>query len=235
MDMICDNLANIQKRIVNAARRSNRSPGEIRVVAVSKRCAQEKIAAAIDCGQYLFGENYVQESSEKIPSINRRSPDCNLAWHFIGKLQTNKAGKAAELFDVIETVDNVKLARALEKHLAPLGKTLKIYIQVNIGREAQKSGVLPEHCENLLKQLAGFEHLQVRGLMAMPPYFTDPEKSRPFFQEMRGLAEYLVSGKLIGVKQPVELSMGMSGDFEVAIEEGATVIRLGTALFGARV
>ena len=235
MDMICDNLAHIQERLANAARRSNRSADEIKVVAVSKRCAQEKIAAAIDCGQYLFGENYVQESSEKIPFINRTFSGCNIAWHFIGKLQTNKAPKAAELFDVIETVDNVKLARALEKHLAPLGKTLKIYIQVNIGREAQKSGVLPEHCENLLKQLAGFEHLQVRGLMAMPPYFTDPQKSRPFFKEIRDLAEYLVSGKLIGVNEPVELSMGMSGDFEVAIEEGATVIRIGTALFGTRV
>ena len=235
MNMICDNLAHIQERIANAARRANRSPDQIKLVAVTKRFSREKIAEAIGCGHYLFGENYVQESSEKIPYINRTFPDCNIAWHFIGKLQTNKAGKAAELFDVIETVDNVKLAKALEKHLAALDKSIKIYLQVNIGREEQKSGVLPEHCENLLNQLTDFEHLKVRGLMTMPPYFTDPEKTRPFFKEMRDLAEYLGSVKLIGVDEPVELSMGMSTDFEVAIEEGATVIRLGTALFGARV
>ncbi len=233
--MICDSLAHINERIANAARRSNRSPDEITLVAVTKRFSKENIAEAIECGQYIFGENYIQESSEKIPYLNKAFADYNVAWHFIGKLQTNKARKAAELFDVIETVDSVKLAKALEKHLAALGKSIKIFIQVNIGKEEQKSGVLPEQCENLLQQLSGFEHLKVRGLMAMPPYFADPEKSRPFFKEMRNLAEYLVSGKLIGVNEPVELSMGMSGDFEVAIEEGATVIRLGTALFGARV
>lgn len=233
--MICDSLANIKEQIANAARRSNRSPDEITLVAVTKRFSKENIGEAIGCGQYIFGENYIQESSEKIHYLNKAFADCNIAWHFIGKLQTNKARKAAELFDVIETVDSVKLAKALEKHLAALGKSIKIFIQVNIGREKQKSGILPEQCENLLQQLSGFEHLKVRGLMTMPPYFTDPEKTRPFFKEMRDLAEYLVSGKLIGENEPVELSMGMSGDFEVAIEEGATVIRLGTALFGARV
>ncbi len=233
--MICDSLANINERIANAARRSNRSPDEITLVAVTKRFSKENIAEAIGCGQYIFGENYIQESSEKIPYLNKAFADYNIAWHFIGKLQSNKARKATEHFDVIETVDSVKLAKALEKHLAVLGRSIKIFIQVNIGREEQKSGVLPEQCENLLQQLSGFEHLKVRGLMAMPPYFADPEKSRPFFKEMRNLAEYLVSGKLIGINEPVELSMGMSGDFEVAIEEGATVIRLGTALFGARV
>ncbi len=233
--MICDSLANINERIANAARRSNRSPDEITLVAVTKRFSKENITEAIRCGQYIFGENYIQESSEKIPYLNKAFADYNIAWHFIGKLQSNKARKAAEHFDVIETVDSVKLAKALEKHLAVLGRSIKIFIQVNIGREEQKSGVLPEQCENLLQQLSGFEHLKVRGLMAMPPYFADPEKSRPFFKEMRDLAEYLVSGKLIGVNEPAELSMGMSGDFEVAIEEGATVIRLGTALFGARV
>jgi pyridoxal phosphate enzyme (YggS family) len=233
--MICDSLANIKERIANAARRSNRSPDEITLVAVTKRFSKENIGEAIGCGQYIFGENYIQESSEKIRYLNKAFADCNIAWHFIGKLQTNKARKAAELFDVIETVDSAKLAKTLEKHLTALGKSIKIFIQVNIGREEQKSGVLPEQCENLLQQLSGFEHLKVRGLMAMPPYFTDPEKTRPFFKEMRHLAEHLVSGKLIGVNEPVELSMGMSGDFEVAIEEGATVIRLGTALFGARV
>ena len=233
--MICNSIATIRKQIATAASLSNRRPDDITLVAVAKRFSKEKIADAIECGQFIFGENYIQESSEKIPYINKAYANHNITWHFIGKLQTNKARKAAELFDVIETVDNIKLATALEKHLAALGKSIKIYIQVNIGREQQKSGVLPENCAHLLEQLAGFKHLKIIGLMAMPPYSTDPEKNRPFFKKMRDLADSLVSGKLIGADQPVELSMGMSGDFEVAIEEGATVIRVGTALFGQRV
>ena len=232
--MICNSLASIQERIANAARRSNRSPDEIKLVAVSKRFSKEKIAEAIGCGQFIFGENYIQESSEKIPYILHKWSDCNISWHFIGKLQSNKARKAAELFDVIETVDSIKLAKNLEKYLAVLDKMLTAYVQINIGREEQKSGIMPDECENFLRQLSGLQHLQIKGLMAMPPYFADPEKTRPFFIEMRKLAEHLVSSKLIGHKGPVELSMGMSGDFEVAIEEGATVVRLGTALFGPR-
>ena len=234
MDMICDNLANIQERIANAARRSCRSPDDIKLVAVSKRFSKEKINEAIGCGQFVFGENYIQESAPKIPSIVQKWTGCNIAWHFIGKLQSNKARKAAELFDVIETIDSIKLARTLEKHLATLDKTLTAYVQINIGREEQKSGIMPDECESLLRQLSGLKHLHIKGLMAMPPYFADPEKNRPFFIEMRALAEHLVSSNLIGHNGPVELSMGMSGDFEVAIEEGATVVRLGTALFGPR-
>jgi pyridoxal phosphate enzyme (YggS family) len=232
--MLRNNLQNIRQRIIEAAGRANRSPEEIKLVAVSKRFSKEKISEAIGCGQFVFGENYIQESIEKIPFLGNKYSDCSLSWHFIGKLQSNKARKAAELFDVIETIDSIKLARTLEKHLAVLDKTLTGYIQINIGREEQKSGILPEKCESLLQQLAELKHLQIKGLMAMPPYFTDPEKSRLFFKEMRDLAENLISSKLIGLNGPVELSMGMSGDFEVAIEEGATVVRLGTALFGSR-
>jgi len=204
------------------------------LVAVSKRFSKEKINEAIGCGQFIFGENYIQESADKIPYISQKWADCNISWHFIGKLQSNKARKAAELFDVIETIDSIKLARSLDKHLAVLDKTMPAYVQINIGREEQKSGILPDQCESLLRLLSGLKYLQIKGLMAMPPYFADPEKNRPFFIEMRMLAEHLVSSNLIGHNGSVELSMGMSGDFEVAIEEGATVVRLGTALFGPR-
>ena len=232
--MLCDNLQKIRQRIVEAASRANRSAEEIKLVAVSKRFSKEIISEAIGCGQIVFGENYIQESAEKIPYIEEKCPDSNVSWHFIGKLQSNKARKAAELFDVIETIDSIKLAVILDRHLAALEKKLTADIQINIGREEQKSGILPEKCESLLNQLAELKHLQIRGLMAMPPYFTDPEKTRPYFKEMRNLSEHLVSSRLIGHNRPVELSMGMSGDFEVAIEEGATVVRVGTALFGPR-
>jgi pyridoxal phosphate enzyme (YggS family) len=232
--MICDNLKQIHERISEAAFRSNRSPEEIKLVAVSKRFPKEVISVAIDCGQYTFGENYVQESSEKIPFINQMHLQKDISWHFIGKLQTNKARKAAELFDVIETLDNVKLAKALDKNLAVLHRDLSVFIQVNIGREEQKSGVLPEDCKTLLEQIADCRHLRILGLMCMPPYFVDPEMVRPYFTNMRHLAENLVSSKLIGQHGPVQLSMGMSTDFEVAIEEGSTVVRLGTAVFGQR-
>ena len=148
--------------------------------------------------------------------------------------QSNKARKAAEIFNVIETVDSLKLARTLEKHLATLNKNLAAYLQVNIGKEKQKSGVMPENCEQLLQELSQFQHLKIVGLMTMPPYFTDPEKVRPYFRQLRQLSEKLAAKSLIGQFGPVELSMGMSGDFEIAIEEGATVIRIGTAIFGSR-
>jgi pyridoxal phosphate enzyme (YggS family) len=232
--MLCENLQNIRQRIVKAAGQAGRSAEEIKLVAVSKRFSKEKISEAIGCGQRIFGENYIQESVEKIPYITDKHSDCDISWHFIGKLQSNKAKRAVELFDVIETIDSLKLAITIEKHLDVLDKTLTGYVQVNIGREKQKSGVQPEKCASLLQQLAELKHLQIKGLMAMPPFFTDPEKSRPYFKEMRNLAEELVSRELLGHNGPVELSMGMSGDFDVAVEEGATVIRLGTALFGHR-
>ena len=232
--MIKNNLTAINNRIKTAALRVNRSPADITLVAVSKHIPAEKIIEAIDCGHYTFGENYVQEALDKIHSIPKKQAGNKISFHFIGKLQSNKAGKAAELFDVIETIDSVKLARALEKHLAQLNKTLTAYLQVNIGRENQKSGIMPEDCEQLLQELSQFKHLKLVGLMTMPPYFDDPEDVRPYFRQLRQLAEKLTAKGLLGQHASVELSMGMSGDFEIAIEEGATVVRVGTAIFGSR-
>lgn len=232
--MLEENLKQIQGRIAAAAERANRSPDDIKLVAVSKRIPPERILEAIGLGQYIFGENYIQESLDKIPSIKNARANENIVFHFIGNLQTNKARKAAELFDVIETIDNLKLANALEKHLIPLDKTLAAYVQVNMGREKQKSGILPEDCERFLTELPHYQYLKIKGLMTIPPYFPDPEDVRPIFRQLRDLSERLMLKGLLGQHGQVELSMGMSGDFEVAIEEGATVIRIGTALFGSR-
>lgn len=229
MDTIKENLATINARLVHAAKRAGRDPREIKLVAVSKKIGRDRIQAAIDCGQLSFGENYIQEARDKIPTLAK-----NLSWHFIGHLQSNKARFAAELFDVIETVDSLKLATALNKHLTDLRKNLSILIQINIGGEHQKSGVPPAEAEKLLRVINRLPMLQVTGLMAMPPFFSDPESVRPYFRQLRQTAEELTVKKLFGPYSRPELSMGMSGDFEVAIEEGATIIRIGTAIFGPR-
>ena len=231
--MLLENLTEIKYRIATAASRVNRSAADIKLVAVSKHIPPEKIITAVKLGHFVFGENYVQEALEKIPYIKSLAKH-ETVFHFIGKLQTNKAKKAAELFDVIETVDSIKLGLTLEKHCAARNKSLEAYVQVNIGSEKQKSGVQPENCEKLIHGLSQCQFLRITGLMTMPPYFPDPEDARPLFKHMRQLSEDLETKGLLGRHGPVALSMGMSGDFEVAIEEGATVVRIGTALFGAR-
>ncbi len=230
MSTVADNLQSIQTRISRAAQRAGRDPESVTLVAVSKRQEPEKIRAAISAGQQVFGENYLQDAAAKIPEF----PDF-LRWHFIGHIQTNKAARVAELFDLVETVDRLKLARALDKHCRVLNKILPVYIQVNIGREAQKSGVSPEDLPQLLTAVGDLANLRVEGLMAMPPYSPDPEEARPYFRAMADLADGLREKGLLGnQREGFALSMGMSGDFEVAIEEGATVVRVGTALFGTR-
>jgi pyridoxal phosphate enzyme (YggS family) len=231
--MLLENLKEIKHRIARAASHASRSPADIKLVAVSKRIPAERILTAIDIGHSVFGENYVQEAVEKIPYIQNLARR-KVVFHFIGKLQSNKTKKAAELFDVIETVDSIKLGLALEKQCAALNKSLEAFVQVNIGAEKQKSGVRSEDCEKILRGLTQCQFLRVTGLMTMPPYCADPENARPFFKHLRQLSEALTAKGLLGQHAPVELSMGMSGDFEVAIEEGATVVRIGTALFGAR-
>ncbi len=227
--MICDNLQYIRDRINRTARRCGRDPDTIRLVAVSKRMEVEKILQAADCGQLLFGENYLQEAREKIAAV-----DGKLLWHFIGHLQSNKARQAAGLFDMVETVDRFKIAAALSRYSLELGKRLDILIQVNIGRERSKSGVSPEKTADLLAQVNPLAGIRVRGLMTMPPYTSDPEDSRKFFARLRRLAEELSARGLLGRETGVELSMGMSRDFVIAIEEGATLVRVGTAIFGER-
>ena len=228
MTAIKENIQHVRERIKTAAIRAGREPDSVKLVAVSKRKSVELIRDAVNCGQLIFGENYLQESKEKISILGR-----NLTWHFIGHLQTNKAKAAAELFQVIETVDRLKLANGLEKHLAALNRTMDILVQVNVGREPQKGGVLPEDAEKLIRDISQCSHLKVKGLMAMPP-FLDSEAVRPFFREVRQIGKDLAAKGLLGRHGPLELSMGMTGDFEVAIEEGATSVRVGTALFGPR-
>ena len=232
--MIAQNLQLIAGRITAAAYRANRSPADIKLVAVSKHISYEKVLQAVGCGQETFGENYVQEAQEKIPLIRQNQAAKNIKFHFIGRLQSNKARKAVELFDVIETVDSAKLAKTLERHLTSLNRTLTGYLQINIGRETQKSGAMPEDCQRILQEISDLPHLKIMGLMTMPPFFSDPEKVRPYFREMRLLAENMAAKGLLEIHGPTQLSMGMSGDFETAIEEGATVIRIGTAIFGQR-
>ena len=229
MQTIRHNLSTINTRLVHAAKHAGRDPREIKLVAVSKKIGRENIQAAIDCGQLCFGENYIQEARDKIPFLAK-----NLSWHFIGHLQSNKARIAAELFDVVETVDNLKLATAHNKHLTVLRKTLSVLIQINLGGEQQKSGVPPAEAEKLIREIHRLPMLQVTGLMTMPPFLTDPESVRPYFRQLRQTLDELTAKKLFGPHTRPELSMGMSGDFEVAIEEGATIIRIGTAIFGSR-
>ncbi|MDT8334294.1 MAG: YggS family pyridoxal phosphate-dependent enzyme [Desulfurivibrionaceae bacterium] len=231
MTRIKHNLQLIQARIEKAARRAGRPPEAVRLVAVSKKQPVELIREAFACGQTLFGENYPQEAAEKIARLDRA-----IAWHFIGHLQSNKAATAAALFDMVQTVDRLKIARALDRSLAESGgRIMPILIQVNIGREPQKAGIAPEDCAGLLKSILDLKHLRVRGLMIMPPFHDDPEETRPYFRQTRELASSLCGqGLLAADGGGVELSMGMSGDYETAIEEGATLVRIGSALFGER-
>ena len=227
--MICTNLEQIRSIIRETAIGCGRDPQEIKLVAISKRMPAEMVAEAHQCEQILFGENYLQDAEAK---ISRLPPA--LRWHFIGHLQSNKAKMAAELFQMIETVDRQKIAQALDRHAGLLQKKLNVLIQVNVGREPQKSGVLPEDAGDLLRAMQPLKNLRVQGLMTMPPYGREAEASRPWFQALKKLSVELAGENCFYNNKAVELSMGMSGDFNVAIEEGATLIRIGTAIFGAR-
>ncbi|MFP3983910.1 MAG: YggS family pyridoxal phosphate-dependent enzyme [Desulfurivibrionaceae bacterium] len=231
MEDIKENLRLIRQRINSAAERAERDPASIRLVAVSKRHDVQAVLRALEAGQLIFGENYLQEAREKIEKV-KRVPGLN--WHFIGHLQSNKAGQAACLFDMIETVDRLKLAKALDRYAGEARRILPVLIQVNIGREEQKAGVNPEETEELISRVKEFPALRVRGLMTMPPQRNDPEEVRPWFRELRLMAEDFRSKGLFAEDNRVELSMGMSHDFETAIEEGATLVRVGTAIFGSR-
>ena len=227
--MIKDNLEKIREKIHSAAQKSGRDAESIKLVAVSKRKPPELISEAFENGQVLFAENYLQDAREKIENF----PD-TIKWHFIGHLQSNKAASAAELFDMIETVDRLKIARILDKSLHNTDKTLSVLVQVNIGNEPQKSGIKIDDAEEFLTEMNEFSNLKVCGLMVMPPYFSDPELVRPYFKDARELTDKLIAKGLFKDTENIELSMGMSADFEVAIEEGATLVRVGTALFGPR-
>lgn len=227
--MICDNLEIIQNNIALAIERSGRRADCVRLVAVSKRQDIEKIRQAVSCGQHIFGENYMQEALKKIPILQE-----NVNWHFIGHLQSNKCRDAVQLFNVIETVDRLKIARAIARYASELNREPRIFIQVNIGREKQKHGVLPEDTEDLMKSINRETNLQASGLMGMPPWSMEQEAGRNYFRKLRKLSEQLADKGLFLNNKKIELSMGMSADYTIAIEEGATIVRVGTALFGHR-
>lgn len=229
---IADNIAEVRARIQKAAQRAKRDPRDIKLIAVSKTHSPDRIREAYDAGLRSFGENRVQEFAGKIDAL-RDLHDAE--WHLIGHLQSNKSSKAAELFSAIDSVDSLKLAQRLDSAARETGKKLAILIEVNVGGEAAKSGIAPgsKELEELLQGVSGLSHLDVRGLMTVPPYTEDPEGARPFFRKLREIRDEIALRRLPGVEMPV-LSMGMSHDFEVAIEEGSTCVRVGTAIFGER-
>lgn len=226
---VAANVGRVKERIARAAERAGKRPEEILLLGASKGVDVERILAAIEAGLTDIGENYVQEAKGKIEAIGRD----RVRWHMIGRLQRNKAKHAVKLFDVIQTVDSVKLADELEKRAAQVGRTIPVLVEVNIGREPQKAGVTPEELFPLCEHISKLPHLKLEGLMCIPPWSEDPEASRPYFAEMRGLFERLKEARLPNVEMRW-LSMGMSADFEVAIEEGANLVRIGTAIFGPR-
>src|SRR5438477_9929458 len=229
---LTENIARVQERIAAAALRSGHKPDSITLMAVTKTFPPEQIRQAHDAGIRVFGENRVQEFAGKFQALRDLS---NAEWHMIGHLQTNKAAKALELFGHIDSLDSLRLARKLNDVASQLNKRISVLIEINVGGEAVKSGVTPdsEELENLVNAAPELPHLEFRGLMTVPPYSSDPEQSRPHFRRMRELFEQIAGRKLPGMKMEV-LSMGMSHDFEVAIEEGASCVRVGTAIFGDR-
>ena len=229
---VADNIARVREEIRIAAARAGRAPDEITLMAVSKTFSAERIREAYQAGIRHFGENRVQEFSGKVDVLRDLG---EAQWHMIGHLQTNKAAKAAELFHAIDSVDSLKLAEKLNDSALRGNKKLGVLIEVNVGGEAAKSGVAPDSPEldHLLSTAPQFDHLEIRGLMTIPPFTKDSQQARPFFCRLRELRDQITARNLPGVGMEV-LSMGMSHDFEVAIEEGSTCVRVGTAIFGER-
>ena len=217
----------IRQRVREACARAGRSPDSVGLLAVSKTHPPESIRAAADCGQILFGENKVQEAKAKIPLCPGK-----LRWHLIGHLQSNKVREAVDLFQMIQGVDSLRLAQEIDKRCEQAGKRMPVLLEVNVAGESSKFGYGPEQLLAELPALNALPRIEIHGLMTLPPYSTAPERTRPYFQQLRQLKSRCE--KILGAPLP-ELSMGMSGDFEIAIEEGATIIRVGTALFGPRV
>ncbi|MFW5730225.1 MAG: YggS family pyridoxal phosphate-dependent enzyme [Desulfonatronovibrionaceae bacterium] len=224
---LADNLARIQERIQNASRGSAGFEQPVKLIAVSKKQPVSKILTLAELGHLDFGENYVQEALTKIKEPGL----ADVNWHFIGGLQTNKARQVAGTFSMVHSVDSSRLAQALHKKAESLGIVQPVLIQVNLAGEVQKSGIDPDRLQLLARKIAGMKNLNLQGLMLMPPFADDPEHSRPYFQQLRRIKNRLE--KDLGLALP-HLSMGMSMDFEVAVQEGATMVRVGSKLFGPR-
>ncbi|MFA6220863.1 MAG: YggS family pyridoxal phosphate-dependent enzyme [Desulfomonilaceae bacterium] len=227
--MIAENLDELRKKIVIAAAQVGRDPRSVRIVAAAKTQSRKTVEEAVGLGIPIIGHNYVQEAIRERPSA-----DCGaFEYHMIGHLQRNKAKKAAEIFDVIQTVDDLETAQALNQGAGDLGKTLGVMIQINLSGEPQKSGIPETKASPLIGLVQSLPNLRLLGLMTMPPFFDNPDAAMPFFRRLRELRDDLISKSVLNPGSK-ELSMGMTGDFEVAIKEGSTVVRIGTALFGPR-
>lgn len=229
MTTIADNLAWIKERMRAACGRCGRDPSTVTLIGVTKTVPVGAIREGVLAGIAALGENYVQEMCSKMDAL----ADLDVAWHFIGHLQSNKAKQIVHRCRLIHTLDRERLARELDRQAQKLGAPIPVLIQVNLGDEDSKSGVSADELTGLYRAAESLDGLDVRGLMALPPYLDDPEAVRPYFRELRELLERLKDISRAPTKLS-ELSMGMSHDFEVAIEEGATCVRVGTALFGAR-
>jgi hypothetical protein len=225
---ISSNVGLIRQRIGVACARCGRDPQSVRLMAVSKTVEPERIRQALDAGVTLLGENYVQEAREKIPAIGHVAE-----WHMIGHLQTNKVKYVVNLFDWIHSVDRLELARELDKRAGQSNRRLNVLIEVNVSGEESKSGIEATQALELVQQVSLLPNINLRGLMTMPPYSDNPENSRPYFQALRKLRDDISDANIPNIHMD-ELSMGMTDDFEVAIEEGATIIRVGRAIFGNR-
>jgi PLP dependent protein len=225
---IASNLQDIQGRIRSAARAAGREPASVRLVAVSKTRPAGDVLEACRAGQVVFGENYVQELVAKAAEVTEA-----VEWHFIGHLQSNKVKQLAGLVTMIHSVDRFSLAEVVSRQWGRLGSCCDILVQVNLSGEATKSGTTEAEALQLVRAVSTLPHVRIKGLMTMPPFFDDPEAARPFFAELLRLSRRIAAEGIPGVEMR-ELSMGMSGDFEAAIQEGATLVRVGTSIFGAR-
>ncbi len=230
MNPIARNVQSIKERIAHAAAKCGRLPNEITLLAISKTFPKESIIQAAEAGLRRFGENRVQEAEGKIPHL---AEILELEWHLVGHLQTNKAKRATELFDVVHSLDSVKLASKLNETSLDAGKVLSVLLQVDLGGEETKYGAEPARISEIIERISALRGLRLNGLMTIPPYIENAEQVRPYFARLREIRDDLESERpgCLGLKH---LSMGMSHDFEQAIQEGATIVRIGTAIFGVR-
>ena len=229
-DGLAARFADVKARVTVAAQKCGRDPRAVTLIAISKTHPPSLIKSLVELGATDLGENRVQEAEEKIPQVGRSA----VRWHLVGHLQANKARRAVNLFDVIHSIDSIDLARRLDRLCGEEGRqSLPLLIQVDLGHEETKSGIDEQELPQLAESLRSLERLQLIGLMTLPPFFDDPEQARPYFRRLRELRDELARGGLFGDRGG-ELSMGMTNDFTVAIEEGATMVRVGTAIFGER-
>jgi PLP dependent protein len=230
---IAENIGRVMERIATAAKRAERNPDEVTLIAVSKTFPAKSILEAYAAGLRIFGESRVQEFMGKVGDVSSLT---GAEWHMIGHLQTNKAAKAAELFSAIDSVDSLRLAEKLNSAAEQLNKTLSVLIEINVGGEAAKTGIAPNSQElnNILQAAPRLKNLRIAGLMTVPPFTENTEGARPFFRKLRELRDQIARQHLPNINMDI-LSIGMSHDFEIAIEEGSTCVRIGTAIFGDRI